>query len=236
MTTGLTYSQFVTQLAQLAVVDPNDVNFQAILPMAISYVENRMCRELDFLFTVTSDTTQQIAPGQRLVQYATSPFVTIQQVNVITPSGAVGSNGVRNPLLPVAKEYIDAVYPSLTGAAVPQCFAMLNQTSFIIGPWSDNTYTIEIVGTIRPDSLSATNTTTFISTYLPDMMLMGAMVYISGYQRNFGKMSDDPQMAVSYEAQYQALKGGAYVEEARKKFQASGWTSMSPPVAASPSR
>jgi hypothetical protein len=84
--------------------------------------------------------------------------------------------------------------------------------------------------------LSATNTTTFISLYLPDVFIMASMIYISAYQRNFGRMSDDPQMAQSYEAQYQTLLKGAVVEEARKKFESSGWTSQSPSPVATPSR
>jgi len=62
------------------------------------------------------------------------------------------------------------------------------------------------------------------------------MVYISAYQRNFGRESDDPAMAQSYEGQYQALKQKAIEEEFRKKFAASAWTSMSSPVAATPTR
>ena len=63
---------------------------------------------------------------------------------------------------------------------------------------------------------------------------MASMIFISGYQRNFGRQSDDPQMAQSYESQYLALLKGATVEEYRRKFQASGWTSNSPsPVATS---
>ena len=65
---------------------------------------------------------------------------------------------------------------------------------------------------------------------------MASMVYISAYQRNFGRMSDDPQMAVSYESQYQALVKGATVEEFRKKFEAGGWSSMSPATVATPGR
>ena len=33
------------------------------------------------------------------------------------------------------------------------------------------------------------------------------MIYVSAYQRDFGRQSDDPQMALSYESQYQALLG-----------------------------
>ncbi len=35
MTTGLTYAQYVTELANLAVVDPADVNFVANLPIRL---------------------------------------------------------------------------------------------------------------------------------------------------------------------------------------------------------
>jgi hypothetical protein len=43
-------------------------------------------------------------------------------------------------------------------------------------------------------------------------------------------------MAVTYESQYQALLKGAITEEFRKKFEASGWSSMSPPIVATPTR
>jgi hypothetical protein len=67
-------------------------------------------------------------------------------------------------------------------------------------------------------------------------MIMASMIYISGYQRNFGRANDDPQMAVTYESQYQALLKGAAIEEARKKFEAAGWSSQSPSTFATPTR
>jgi hypothetical protein len=48
---------------------------------------------------------------------------------------------------------------------------------------------------------------------------MATMIYVTAYQRNWGKMSDDPQMALSYESQYQALKTSALSEENRKKME-----------------
>lgn len=85
-------------------------------------------------------------------------------------------------------------------------------------------------------TIAATNDTSFISTYLPDVMIMASMIYISAYQRNFGRINDDPQMAQTYESQYQALLRGAGIEEARKKFQAGAWTAYSPATVASPTR
>jgi hypothetical protein len=237
MTTGLDYNGYVQQIATLAVTQTTDPNLQIILPQTITYAENRIYRDLDFLSTVKRASTYQLASGSRNLAIPAADFVTIQDLNVIQPAGVSDpDNGTRVPLLPVTKEFLDFVYPSVTGANVPIYFAMIDQNNVVVGPWSNDAYFVEVVGTYRPASLSASNTQTFISLYLPDLFLMASMVYVSGYQRNFGRQSDDPAMAQSYESQYQNLLKGALVEEFRKKFQAGGWTSMTPAVVASPSR
>jgi hypothetical protein len=238
MTTGLTYSDYVTQIAQMAVVPSTDPNFQAILPAMITYAENRIYRDLDLLTTVSSNSSYALSNNSRSLSFALGDFITVQEVNVITPAGVTNPDlGTRNALLPVTKEFLNYVYSSAASKAVPYYFAMLNQNTLVFGPWSDNNYTVEIVGTIRPNSLSGTNTTTFISLYLPDLMIMASLVYIAAFQRNFSSsMSNDPQMPVTYEQQYQTLLKSAGIEEFRKKFQAGGWTSMTPAVAASPTR
>jgi hypothetical protein len=251
MTTGFSYDgtvsgtmSYIAQVAAMAVVQQTDSNFTAILPMMITYAENRMCRDLDFLVTVGTK-TYTLAQNVRSLTIPSADFVTLQQINVISPYTITNpDSGTRNSLLPVTKEYLDIVYPSVVGATLPQFMAMLNtsgaqtsQNSVIVGPWPDQAYTVEVVGTTRPQSLSATNLTTFISLYLPDLMLMASMVYISAYQRNFsGSTSNDPAMPVNYESQYQTLLKGAEIEEARKKFQAGGWTSMAPAPLATPTR
>lgn len=248
MTTGLSYdgtvagtNSYVEQLANLAVVKLNLTDatdpFTILIPQAITYAENRIYRDLDFLSTVTANASYSLTYGNRNVTIPENVFVTIQDVNVITPFGAVSPDtGTRNQLLPVSKEFLNATYPNAQYLSIPQYFAMLNQSSFIVGPLPDNNYLLEVVGTIRPASLSSSNKTTFISLYLPDLFLMASMIFVSGYQRNFGRQSDDPAMAQSYESQYKALMTGAMMEEARKKFQSSAWSSMSLPVVATPSR
>jgi len=144
----------------------------------------------------------------------------------------------RIPLLPTTKEFLDAVYGSSFTAnrGQPQYFVPFNETLFYLGPVPDQAYPVEVVGTYRPNSLSSTNPTTFISLYLPDVFIMASMIYISAYQRNFGRANDDPQMAITYESQYQALLKSALVEEARKTFESSGWSSQSPATIATPAR
>lgn len=241
MTTGLTYATYVTQLAILTVISETDSQFVAMLPSVITYSENRICRDLDFLQTVTTSTSYVTANGVQTVTLGTGAdapaFVTLQEVNVITPAGTSDPTaGTIVPLLPASKEFLRYVYPSAASKAVPQYFAPLTQAQILLGPWPDGVYTLQTVGTTRPNSLSANNTETFISTYFPDLMLMASMIYVSAFQRNFGKVADDPAMSVTYESQYKGLLAGANVEEARKKFQSSAWSSMSPPIAATPSR
>ena len=237
MTTGLTYSTYKTQIATLAVVEEADPAFVTILPQMITYAENRMYRDLDFLFTSTAVTGYPLVTGSRSLTVPEGTFVVTEQINVITPAGTINPDlGTRNPCLPVSKEFLDAVYGSSTATGLPQYFAPFNDNLYYVGPFPDQQYYVEIVGTYRPNSLSSANPETFISKYLPDVFIMASMIYVSGYQRNFGRASDDPAMAQSYEGQYQILLKGATVEEARKKFESSGWSSQSPAVVSSPSR
>lgn len=237
MVQALTYTTFTNELALLAVVSPSDTNFQANLPSAINYAELRIYRDIDLLSTVMAVTGFSTIANNNVLTLAEGDFVTLQNINVLTPVGQANPiSATRNPLTPRTKDYLYAVWGSAAGAALPKDMAILNTTTVLLGPWPDQNYALEIVGTIRPPSLSATNTTTWISTYMPDLLLYAAMIFISGYQRNFGLTGNDPAMGVTYESQYQTMMKSASVEEARKKFASSGWTSMSPAIAATPTR
>ena len=233
--TGLTYSTYIAQIATLAVVPVNDPNYQSIIPSMIDYAELRMQRDLDFLNTVASSSyTPTSATSTLSLSTGTTnyPYVTVQNI-----AGADPTSGYTKQLTPVSKEWIYNVYPIGSTTGLPVYYAPFDDNVYLLGPQPDQTYTFSVVGTQRFPSLSQTNSTTFISQYLPDVFIMASMIYISAYQRNFtSASSNDPQMAVTYETQYQALMKGAMVEEARKKFEASGWSSMSPPLAATPQR
>jgi len=235
----MNYNEFVQQIATMAVVPTTDTNYQIILPQMINYAELRMQRDLDFLSTQISNSSYSFTSGNGTLTIPTSQFVVMETFEVIDGSGN------STPLLPVTKEYIQNVYGTGSTTGLPQYFAVyggdsattgLTSQNMIVGPIPDSNYSVRLTGTVRSAPLSATNTTTFISTYLPDIMIMASMIYISAYQRNFGRMNDDPQMAQSYENQYQVLKTSALIEENRKKFEASAWSSYSPAPAATPNR
>jgi len=245
MTTGLSYdgtvagtTSYITQIATMAVVAENDPNFLNVLPQMITYAENRIYRDVDFLFTSISSTAYSLTLGSRAITVPTGVFVVPEQINLITPAGTTNPDlGTRVALLPTTKEYLDAIYGSSSATGQPKYFAPFDDYTFLVGPYPDNSYRVEIVGTYRPDSMSSTNKTTFISLYLPDLFIMASMIYIAAYQRNFSStQGNDPQMPVNYETQYQALLKSALSEEERKKFQAAAWSSQGPAVIATPTR
>lgn len=252
-TTALTYNGFVTQLGLMAVyqtqtiggvVSGVDASFTALIPMALNYAELRIQRDCD-LNPLQSSTTYALTNGVNQIAISVNDFVTIQDISVTV-------SGLSQALLPVSKEFLQYVYPSTATPAPPLYFSVVGgdfatagNTSTLIqfGPPPDSNYTATVFGTIRMPTLNGYNTnpqastaTTFISTWLPDLLIVAAMIYISAYQRNFGKIADDPAMAMTYEAQYQALLHGAQGEEGRKRFQASAWSSMAQPVAATADR
>lgn len=244
MTTGLSYdgtvagtTSYVDQIATMAVVDSTDPAFQTILPQMITYAENRMYRDLDFLFTSIATTAYGMTAGSRIIAVPAGTFVVPEQINVLVGSSNPDT-ATRVPLLATTKEFLDAVYGSGAPAnrGVPKYWVPFDDYTFLVGPYPDQSYACEIVGTYRPESLSASNKTTFISLYLPDLFIMASMVYVSAYQRNFGRANDDPQMAITYESQYQTLLRNADLEENRKKFEAAAWSSQEPSVSATPTR
>lgn len=215
------YVGYIQQIMQLGVIQQNSTSFQALIPGMIDYAEQRIYRDLQLLATTTIIYSPTCTVGQRTVSLPASGvvWVTIDQVCVITPASAsTADTGTRNPLRPTSLAFINAVYPVATVTGVPQYYAKITDQQIAVGPWPDAAYHVEFTGTTRPAALSSTNTSTWITVHLPDLFIAASMVYVAGYQRDFGAQADDPKLAQSWETQYQNLKASADTEEAKKKY------------------
>jgi hypothetical protein len=256
-TTPLTYNGYVTQVATMAVVNTQIVNgvvegvddaFNSIISQMLNYAELRIQRDLDLQQLLTTG-SYNLTAGNNVLQISVNDFVTIQTLAIVSGTASI-------PILPVSKEFMQNVWGDSSVLAQPQYFSMYGgnpdtggfsggntYTNILFGPYPDLNYTVNVTGTIRmptlyqsaTPSLAATGTT-WISTYLPDLLVQASLIYISQFQRNFGPTSNDPNMAGSYEEQYENLLKGAIVEEARKRFQSTGWASQSPALVATPTR
>lgn len=233
---AINYTTYVSQLSNLMIVGSTDANFQTFLPGCIDYSEQRIYREMDLVQTTVTDTSVFFSSGQRTLTLP-STWVVIEEINVFSSAGTTSSNGNRNQLTPITREYINYAYPSnSTFQGIPQYFNLLDQNIIIVGPVPDAAYNVEIIGVQRPAALSSANSSTFLTAYLPDLFIAASMVFASGYMQNFGSQSDNPQQAQSWESQYQLLLKSAMSEESRKKFEGPGWTAQSPSPIATPPR
>lgn len=234
MATGLTYTTYqnavVTQIPTLV----SDPNFQTMLPLSIDYAELRIYRDLDFL-----QLHGTVALGNAVIGTA---LVSVPDTVIVLESLFYGPNSI--PVTPASQEYIRTIYAGAANGP-PSEFAIIGAaagsdwvpaTQLLLGPAPDNTYALNGYGTQRETTLSQAYPATYISTFLPDLFFAAAMVWWSGFAKNFGAQADDPRMAMSWEQQYQLLLKGAGVEEARDKFQSQAWAAQAPAPVATPSR
>jgi hypothetical protein len=237
----LTYTQTINSLSNLLVVPVSDSGFQLALPNIFDDAEQRLYRELQLLNTVVRDSSIAFTTNMRTFNLpsAQGTFYVVDSIYAITPAGTVNPDlGTHNYLTPASRSFIDALFPSSVGSGVPQYFAPTTQNAFVVGPWPDQAYQAEVVGTVRPPVLSTTNVTTLLSWYFPDLWIAACMVFGTGYQQNFGASGavDNPAMAVNWESHLQTLLKSAETEEAMKKFTSQGWSSKAPAPLATPPR
>lgn len=216
----------------------SDPNFNNILPRAVEQSEQRLYRELDLITTQVSETAS-LAAGNRNIPIP-SGILILHDLNVITPAGTAPDAGTRNPVQRVSLSFLNAAAPAaaatLGSPSLPKYYALLDDVDVRVGPAPDAAYEAEFIGIVRPAPMTASNPSTWLGTNLPDLFLAGVAVFMAGYQRDFGAQSDDPRMAVSWEATFQELKKSAAVEEARRKAQSAAWQPYSPAPLASPPR
>jgi hypothetical protein len=243
----LTYNAWLTRVSTIAVygtstvsgvVTPVDPQFASVIPDVLNYAEMRIQRDLD-LQGLTTSNTYTVSGGQKILQIPVNDFVTIQQITTNIPATTQ-----TQTLEPTSREFITQAWNDTSQSGTPQQFAMIGgdlttfgatSNNILLGPTPDQSYTFTVYGTVRASSLytfanpsSANTVTTLISSVFPDLLLMASMIFISGYQRNFSAQSGDPQMAQTYETQYQMLKAGAMLDEQRKKQLARAYSSFAP--------
>src|SRR5271156_2781286 len=140
---SLTYTQYVTDLANLLVVPQTDPNFQTVLPNILDDAELRIQRDLDLLDDTVRDSTGTFTVGSRTFALPTDvgTYIGIDQLNVITPFGTTSADsGTRNPVVKCSRDLLDALYPNSSVTGVAKYFAPITQDTFIVGPFPDQAY------------------------------------------------------------------------------------------------
>lgn len=242
----MNYATLTSRLATFAVVPASDANFLIALPQIIASAENRIYRDCNWLNQRAAVSTA-LTPNNRnltLPQITTSAgnvsFKVVQSVNAITPAATAPDAGTRVPLRRVSRDFLDFVWPQATAqTGVPSMFAMLDDQTIRVAPTPDQAYNAEILGSFRPVAMGSnagSPTNTYLGDNYDDLFFAACMVMMSGYQKNFGSMSDDPRMALSWEATYTNALKTAMGEALLQKGEGEAWTPYAPSPLAQPAR
>ena len=110
---------------------------------------------------------------------------------------SVVSSNTYDFLLNKDVNFIQESYPDTTEKGKPKFYAIFDDTNLIVAPMPDAAYTMEFHYFYAPDGLSATNTSTWLSSNAYDSLLYAALVgaYIF--------MKGDTELLSYYQGRYQ---------------------------------
>ena len=98
--------------------------------------------------------------------------------------------------------FIREAYPNASTSGTPKHYALFDNTSFIVGPTPDSSYTVELHYFYRPASITAGGDSgdTWLSTNAKNALLYGSLM--EGYLY----MKGEPDLMIKYEERFlQAL-------------------------------
>ena len=205
-----------------------DAFFAQLYPEAIRYAEARIYGELVLLGQRTTDSSLLTVPSSRVLNLAlmTKQIIVPEGLALITPAGTTSpSQGTRVPFDMASLDVIDLMWPTESVTQTPsitdfttRMWALREDSFIVIAPTPDAAYTVTITGLFQPSPLSATTTTTYLSTIYPALLEAACMVFLcGGILKNFGAKSDNPAQALSWEAEVMKLMALAKDEEHRRR-------------------
>jgi hypothetical protein len=206
----MTYDELVQKIRDYTEVDDN-VFTATIINGFLSDAEFRILRDVD------SDNNRQYAQadivnGQR---YVNTPLVNDQTLVIrsaqITNSTGGADNSSRSFLEYRDTNFISEYNPTGT-QGLPKYYSYWDENTIVIAPTPDQNYNMQINYILKPNGLSSTNTTTYLSTEFPNGLLYACLVEAYGF------LKGPADMIQFYEGKYkQALEGFTVEQMGRRR-------------------
>jgi len=173
----MTYAELLQKVRDYTEVD-SAVLTDTIVQGMIRDAELRIFREVD------ADYTREYATANLNIN---SPYLDLPSAATTTATRT--SIIVRSMLVfdstqtPTTKEYLDKrdtsfifEYNSTGATGVPKFYANWKETTIIMAPTPDAQYKVQLSYIYSPEALSATNTTTYLSDNVSDLLFYATMV------------------------------------------------------------
>ena len=215
------YTDFVARLTSALTINPTEPNFVIYLPEIIQDAEAMCYRELEPL-AMQKQQTSTLVIGQASL---TGPSDWLIGQELWITVGTVKQRVVQRD----ASFMVDyAPDSSVAARGVPKYWCEINFQQLAVAPAPDAAYPVLFYYTAQQVALSASNSTTYLTQWLPDLFFAAAMVCATGYMKNFGAQADDPKMALSWRGMYEAALSSAKNNEGRRDAEGVFASSPSP--------
>tara|TARA_X000001388_G_scaffold51181_1_gene37063 strand:- start:885 stop:1550 length:666 start_codon:yes stop_codon:yes gene_type:complete len=185
-----TYAELVTQIRDYTETDSN-VLTTTIVNDFIEHAESRIFRNAD-LDVFKKYKTANLTIGDPFVAMpgaTPSTFAFVRYIQIF------GTNNIRISLEKKDSSFINEYIPNRTTTGTPKYYANWDNDTILLAPAPDAAYTVELAYNAQETGLSSSNTTTWVSNNVPEMLLYACLVEAFKFLKN-------PQMVQMYESYY----------------------------------
>ena len=200
----MNYSELLTNVRNYTEVG-SEVLSDSIIDVFIVNTENKVQKQLDL------DSFRKFATSSFTVG---SPFITLPDDFDLERGVQIVDQATNDRTWLEQRDttFIDEYNVDRTNnTGKPRYYANWDQNTFIFAPTPDAAYTIELWYNKTPDRLSSTNTTTWLSTNAPEILIYGVTAEAFSYLKN-------PTFVQLYEQKYAtAVQGLSVTQMGRKR-------------------
>ena len=198
----MTYTELVQKIRDYTEVSAN-VLTDSITNDIIRDAELRIMRDVD-VDANKRYATAQVISGTRFID-------TPQDTLVIRSAQIVDSDGTTNPDNREFLQWRDSSFMSefnpTNAQGVPKYYSWWDDDTIVLAPTPNATYTIQLNYILKPETLSSTNTQTYISQQFPNGLLYACLV------EAFSFLKGPNDLLQLYEGKYKQVLEGFSIEQ-----------------------
>lgn len=199
----MNYSELVTNIRGYTEVDSN-VFPDSVINTFITMAENRILRDIDLDVFKKESTTNLIANSRFLP--SPSDILTHRYMMITDGNGDQIFLDFRDNSF--MKEY----WPDYTETGTPKYYAVWDEDTFYVAPTPASALVVQLGYIYRPQQLSSSNTTTWVSNNAPEALLYACLIQAYSYTK--GPL----EMIQYFENSYkQAIQGLGIEQQGRRR-------------------
>lgn len=193
----MNYSELIQAMQDW--VESNETTMVSNLDLIIEFAEKRIYRSTDL---------SEVWKYQQASLAADDEFVSLPSDTVVIRSlQAIDGSNNRTFLRQKDLSFLDEYNGNRTTTGTPVYWGWYNDQTLMVAPPPSAEITLELAHTVRPTQLSGSNTTTWLSTNAPDVLLYACLMELATF------LKEEPDIIQEYEKKYQAAYQALIAEE-----------------------